>query len=195
MEKSLTKYQPDPKPHLFGGTCDQMSTWPAVVSYLARRCLCWGEYVWPKVSLTQSLTKCQPVPKFYPVGYIWPKASLTWSLTWRGLCLTRCQPDLKLFHPCPQDVSAWWYVWPKVSLTRSLTKCQPDPKPHPWGYIWPKVNLTWRSDKNVNLTWSLICWGSIWLSVKRLCENLNTFCILGLAPQSLFYERSTRSHQ
>ena len=47
----LTKGQPEPK-------ADQMSSWPEVVPLLTTGCCYWG-YIWPQVSLTQRLTKCQ----------------------------------------------------------------------------------------------------------------------------------------
>ena len=40
------------------------------------------------------------------------------------------------------------------------------PKAWSWGYIWPKVSLPWRSDKNVNLTHSLILRGYVWPKVS-----------------------------
>ena len=60
----------------------------------------------------------------------------------------------------------------------------------PVGYIWPKVSVTQRSDKNINLTWSLTYRGSIWLNVETLYENLNTLCISGLASQKSFLWRT-----
>ena len=188
--KSLTKCQPDQKPHLLGGTSDHRLAWPKVVSHLATRCLCQG-YVWPKVSLTWSMTKCQPDQKPHLLGgtsdhrlawpkvvshlatrclcqgYVWPKVSLTWGMT-------KCQHDPKPY--------SGGYIWTKVSLTQSLTKCQPDLKPHPGGTsdqrsTWQshitlghKMSLpggtsdprsTWPEVWwNVNLTWSLILRGT-----------------------------------
>ena len=95
LTQSLTECQPDLKPHpggyiwlnvnltpnlLLGGKFDQMSAWPPTV---------WsnvnltpkphpGRVHLTKMSLTLSLTKCQPDPKPHQGGY-----------------LTKCQSDLK----------------------------------------------------------------------------------------------------
>ena len=78
-----------------------------------------------------------------------------------GVHLTRGQPDPKIWQ-----------------------KCQLKPKPQLWGYIWPKVSLTERSDKNVNLSWSLnkggtsdqwSAWSEVWPNV-----NLTHSLILGV---------------
>ena len=68
----LAKSQPDPK-------ADQMSSWPAVVPVLATTCLYQG-YVLPNVKLTSSsTTHDQQMP--LPGEYNWPKVSLTQRLT------------------------------------------------------------------------------------------------------------------
>ena len=105
----LTSGQPDPKSDQmstwpkassWGDMSDEMLTWSEVISHLDTRCLCLGE-IWPKVSLTRSLTKCQPDPKPDPGGDIWPKSTwpkdLTKMSTWPeassagGAHLTKCR--------------------------------------------------------------------------------------------------------
>ena len=102
----------------------------------------------PKVSLTWSLTKCQPHPR----GYIWPKVSLT----------QRSDKNVNL----TQSLTYGRYIWPEVNLTKVVThlatRCLPEgtsdqrsvwpkgltkmstwPKALPMGgYVWPEVNLT-----------------------------------------------------
>ena len=82
--------QPDPK-------SDQMSTWPEASS---------RGFIWLKISLTWSLTKCQPDPKPHLWGYIWPEVCLTWS-------------DQMSTWP---EASLWEYIWPKVNLTQRSDK-------------------------------------------------------------------------
>ena len=135
---------------------------------------------WPKAwSWEVHPTKSQPDPKCDQMS-TWPKA-WTWQVH-----LTKVQPDPKL-PKCQPDQS--------LILRGHLTKGQPDPKCDQmstwpkawwWAYVWPKVSLNWRSDKNVNLIWSLIYFGSFWLSAKRTSENLNILCNLGLASQRSF---------
>ena len=151
-----------------GGMSDQMSTWPTVVSHLATRCLCLMGYIWPKVSLTLSLTKCQPDLKPHPGG-CWPKVNLTWSLT-------KFQPDPKP-HPrgdTSDQMSTWSEVISQLAtrclcLGVCLTKGQPEqksdqmsnwPKASSWGVHLTKGQPDPKIWKNVNLTWNLICSGS-----------------------------------
>ena len=132
----LTKCQPDPKiwPNInltqssitLGhkislplDMSDQMSSWPKEISHLATRCLPGGMSdqmsTWPKV-VSYLATRCLCL----------------------GICLTRCQPDPKIWPnvnltqgsitlghkmPLPGDMSDQMSTWPK-----DLTKCQPDPK-------------------------------------------------------------------
>ena len=136
-----------------------------VVIHLATRCLCQG-YIWPKVSLTWSLPKCQPYlmpdcgrvhltngqpdpkstqmstcPKAWSWGYICLKVSLT---------LTEVCPNVNLTQSLilggtSDQMSVWPKVYQNVNLTQSLilgvhlTKCQPDPKSakmSPWPKAW-----------------------------------------------------------
>ena len=105
-------------------------------------------YIWPKVSLTQSLTKCQPDQKPDPVGYNWPKVSLTkdltkmstWLKAWSwGVHLTKDQPDPKIWQKCQSD--------PKTHLQGvHLTKGHPDLKSDQMS-TWPKAWSRGTSDQ------------------------------------------------
>ena len=138
MEKSLTKYQPDPN-LTCGGSSDQMSTWPAVVSYLATKCLCWG-YLWPKVSLTQSLTKGQPDLKsdLKPhLGGISNQMS-AWTevvshLATRCLCQRVCLTKGQSHHKSDQ-----MSTWPKASSQGGTSD----------------LRSTWPNDLTKMSTWS-----------------------------------------
>ena len=179
---SLTKCQPDPKPHAWMGTSDHTSAWP-----------------WPK-----DLTKCHPDLKPDPGGYIWSKGNLIWrsdknvnlsqSLILGGISDQRSawSDDLTKGQPIPKSDlgsmsdqrSAWpkdltkMSMWPKAwSWGVTLTKGQPDPK------IWQKC----QSDLKPQL-WE----GSIWLSVKRTSENLSTLCVLCFASQRSFLQKTNK---
>ena len=146
--KILQKCQPDPKPD-WGVHWPKVSL-PKVVPHLSMRCLYHGGYIWPKVSLTWRSDK---------------NVILTSSHTYRGVHMTKGQPDIedltKMSTWCQMStfcLTYWGYIWPKVSLPKLVShlamRCLYR------GYIWPKVSLTWRSDKNVNLTWSITYGGT-----------------------------------
>ena len=112
-----------------GGTSDQrsawpkdltkMSTWPEasptggyiwpevnltkVVTHMATRCLCW-QYIWKKVSLTQSLAKCQPEPK----PHLWGGPSDQRS-DWLK--------DLSKMSTWPEASTMGWYIWLSAKTT------------------------------------------------------------------------------
>ena len=139
--------------------CDQMSTWPKAWT--------WQVHL-TKVQPDPKLTKCQPDLK--PKAWSWV-GHLTKGWTSDHVFSMKpkvCQPAQRLnaWIKCDQ-MSTWTKAWW-------------------WAYVWPKVSLNWRSDKNVNLIWSLIYFGSFWLSAKRTSENLNILCNLGLASQRSF---------
>ena len=196
---SLTKCQPDPKPHP-GGYVWPEANLTEVVTQLAIRYLCWGSICpkvsltkrydkivnliwsltyrglfWPEVNLTEVVThlvaRClclgAHLTKGHPDPQIWQNVNLIWSLIYRVVHLTRGQPDWS------SNTLGHKMSLPGVHLTKGQPdlkiwqKCQPDPKPH--------------------------LWGSIWLSTERLCEHLNTLCILGLASQRSFLQRTNNS--
>ena len=143
---------------LAGGTFDLTNK----VTHLTTICLCQG-YIWPKVSLTQCLTKCQPDLKPHLGGTshqrsAWLNVNLIWSLI-EGVHLTKISlTQSVIWSTWLEAWSLGSYIWPKVSLTQSLPKCQPDPKPDPGGIsdqrsAWPKIY------PNVNLTQGLIMGG------------------------------------
>ena len=67
-----------------------------------------GGYIWPKVSMTQRLTKCQPDPKpdLWVGEYMWPEVSLAKVVTHFA---TRC-------------LCLGGYIWPKVILSKAVPK-------------------------------------------------------------------------
>ena len=100
-----------------GGMSEQRSTGPNIVPLLATKCIYWG-YIWPKVRLTQRLTKCQADLMQY---YSWDTRYL-----YQGVHLTKGQAD-----PKPDQMSSWPDVVPFLA-TRCLYQ----------GYVWPQCNWT-----------------------------------------------------
>ena len=140
----------------------------------------WPE-VWLNVNLTWylipgdlgvHLTKDQPDQRSNTLGHkmswgqIWPNVNLTWNLNLE-VHLTESQPDLKIWKKS---------TWPETSSWEGvhLNKSQHDPK------IWKKC----LPDPKPRL------WGSVWLSAKRTSENFNMFCLLGIASQMSFLQKT-----
>ena len=82
--------------------------WSDVVSHLATRCL-WG-YIWPKVSMTRSLTKCQPdlKPDLWVGGTCDPYYFYTHLKLWRLISLL-----IMIFFTYFLSGNAWYRFWVK----------------------------------------------------------------------------------
>ena len=138
---------------IFGGTSDQMTTWPCI-------------FIWPNIDLTwliasywgthltkchpdstSNLTKCQSCPTSHCGGDIWSNVNRTLHLH-----LTKYQSVLTqslILEDTSDQMSNWLSV---SSLGVHLPKCQPDhtsdlticqsgPTSHLQEYIWSNVNL------------------------------------------------------
>ena len=135
-----------------GDTSDQMSSWPDILPLLATKCLYQG-YIWPKVGLTQRMTKCQ--------------LDLTYYHSWPLNASTRGTSDQK---------SVWPKGWPNVNLTWHITNLGHQmpllwvhlTKGQPYPEIWQKVS-TWPKASSMG--------GLSDLSAKRISENFNTLYI------------------
>ena len=185
MVVHLTKGQPDTK-------VQEAHIWSQDVS-------AWGSNIWPVIKLTEvvntfghKLSLGSMSPQDVSGRYVFPVVNLTEVVTHLatrcpvGVCLTRGQPDWSRNTLGHKVSLSGVHLMKRSACPKDLTKMSTWPEASPTGgYIWPRVSLTWRSDKNVNLTWSHL-WGYIWLSAKRTSENINILCILGLASQRSF---------
>ena len=110
---------PDLKSQLAMDTSDQMSIWPYISSdqimsnWPDLRSQLAG-YIWPNVSLTWSLTKCQPYPSPH-CGH-----------------MTKCQPNQK-----SDQMSAWFKALSRGTYDQMSTW----PKASSLMYIWTNVSL------------------------------------------------------
>ena len=113
----------------------EYQSWPPVAST--------GRYIWPQVSLTQRLTKCQADLKedhSRPLdtstrGYVSSQVNQTQLFTTHGhqmpllgVCLSSGQSHPTEYQSWLLDAFTGRYIWPQVSLIQWLTKCQAELK-------------------------------------------------------------------